>query len=278
MESIILYYNYNNDCDYKYDYNDNDKYYLNYFEKNILDHNHSYIGKFNIKNDYLNIKWNNNIIEDFLFQYKNKNEINIYKNIDIYKKIKIFYKHQYLCFFINNHSQIFNILKTIYGHIQYLHKDKLKIKWIFSKKELKETYILNNKRDTYYLMENNIENNKSIYFHKIYYFNNKKIYSKKIIIDDIYKIIYDKQKNIIGSFIKKDKDNTLNVLWNISNDYYFVKINNHYYSTIIIKNIYKLININNTIFYFYKNKLQEHLLSKSLTNESLSSLQIINIH
>ena len=238
-------------------------FFLNYFEKKIYNLKSNFLGIFNIINDLLEVTWNNKLIEEFIFHRKNNEFINIYKimNNNIIN-INIFHKKWFLNFTINNNTnQIYNSLEQIYGNIQKISDTEIKIIWLNNKYEHidVEEFILNTQNNYYYLVEqqyNLIEKD----FKKIYnikYLQGIKIITKKILLDNLYNIIYDfTNLSIIGSF--KIFENLFYIKSNLLNETIFININNVnnvLYSEIILKYIYKSIIIKNNKFYFYNKKL-----------------------
>jgi len=182
-------------------------FFLNYFEKKIYNLKSDFLGIFNIMNDLLQVTWNNKLIEEFIFHSKNNEFINIYKiTYNNIININIFHKKWFLNFIINNNTnQIYNSLEQIYGNIQKISDTKIKIIWLNNKYEHFdiEEFILNAQNNYYYLIDqqdNLIEKD----FKKIYnikYLHRKKIITKKILLDNLYNIIYDfNNLNIIGTF------------------------------------------------------------------------------
>jgi len=238
-------------------------FFLNYFEKKIYNLKSDFLGIFNIMNDLLQVTWNNKLIEEFIFHSKNNEFINIYKiTYNNIININIFHKKWFLNFTINNNTnQIYNSIEQIYGNIQKISDTEIKIIWLNNKYEHidVEEFILNTQNNYYYLVEqqyNLIEKD----FKKIYnikYLQGIKIITKKILLDNLYNIIYDfTNLSIIGSF--KIFENLFYIKSNLLNETIFININNVnnvLYSEIILKYIYKSIIIKNNKFYFYNKKL-----------------------
>ena len=233
-------------------------FFLNYFEKKVLNLKNDFLGFFYIKNDSLQIKWNNKLIEEFTFHTKNNELINIYKNIDEHNTIiNIIHKKWSLQLIINNNTnQVFNSLEQIYGIFQKINNNTIKINWqhnIYEHRVIEE-FILNSENNNYYLIEEDTFINKDLKKIYIKYLNGKKIIKKQLILDELYNIIYDFiNLNIIGSF--KIFENKYYIQSNLLNECIFYKINNILYSEIILKYIYKSIIIENNKFYLYKKKL-----------------------
>jgi hypothetical protein len=233
-------------------------FFLNYFEKKVFNLNNDFLGFFCIKNDSLQITWNNKLIEEFIFHTKNNELINIYKNINENNtNININHKKWSLKLIINNNTnQIFNSLDKVYGIVQKINNTTIKINWqhnIYEHDEIEE-FILNLENNNYYLIE---DIPIKIDFKKMYiikYLKGSKIINKKILIDKLYNIIYDLNNlNIIGSY--KIIENKYYIQSNLLNECIFSKINGILYSEIILKYIYKLIIIENNKFYLYKKNI-----------------------
>ena len=235
-------------------------FFLNYFEKKVFNLKNDFLGFFYIKNDSLQITWNNKLIEEFIFHSKNNELINIYKNINENNtNINIIHKKWSLKLIINNNTnQVFNSsLGQIYGIVQKINGNIIKINWqynIYEHKEV-EKFILNLENNNYYLIEEDTFIEKD--FKKIYnikYLNGKKIIKKQLLLDELHNIIYDfNNLNIIG--IYKIIENKYYIQSNLLNENIFSKINDILYSEIILKYIYKSIIIESNKFYFYKKKL-----------------------
>ena len=133
-------------------------FFLNYFEKKVFNLKNNFLGFFYIKNDSLQITWNNKLIEEFIFYSKNNELINIYKNINENNtNINIIHKKWSLKLIINNNTnQVFNSsLEQIYGIVQKINGNIIKINWqynIYEHKEV-EKFILNLENNNYYLIE-----------------------------------------------------------------------------------------------------------------------------
>ena len=233
-------------------------FFLNYFEKKVLNLKNDFLGFFYIKNDSLQITWNNKLIEKFIFHTKNNELINIYKNINEHNtNINIIHKKWSLQLIINNNTnQVFNSLEQIYGIVQKINSTNIKINWQHNtyEHEMIEEFILNSQNNNYYLIEEDILIKKD--FKKMYikYLNGKKIIKKQILLDELYNIIYDfNNLNIIGSF--KIFENKYYIQSYLLNEPIFSKINDILYSEIILKYIYKSIIIENNKFYIYKKEI-----------------------
>jgi hypothetical protein len=233
-------------------------FFLNYFEKKVFNLKNDFLGFFNIKNDSLQITWNNKFIEEFIFYTKNNELINIYKNInEHHTDINIIHKKWSSQLIINNNTnQVFNSLEQIYGIIQEINNNTIKINWQNNiyEHEVIEKFILNSENNNYYLMEEDILIKND--FKKIYikYLKGKKIIKKQILLDESYNIIYDfNNLNIIGSY--KIIETKYYIQCNLLNEYIFSKINDMLYSEIILKYIYKSILIENINFYLYKKEI-----------------------
>jgi hypothetical protein len=127
-------------------------------------------------------------------------------NCKLIGMINIIHKKWSLQLIINNNTnQVFNSLEQIYGIVQKINSNTIKINWqnnIYDHEAIEE-FILNSENNNYYLIEedslikNNLKNKKTY----IKYLNGKKIIKKQILLDESYNIIYDfNNLNIIGSY------------------------------------------------------------------------------
>ena len=178
-------------------------FFLNYFEKKVFNLKNDFLGFFYIKNDSLQITWNNKLIEEFIFHSKNNELINIYKNINEHNtNINIIHKKWSLQLIINNNTnQVFNSLEQIYGIIQKINSNTIKINWQHNTYEhgMIEEFILNVENNNYYLIEEDIFIKKD--FKKMYI---KYLNGKNINISNSVKM-YD------GFLINKNWSETLNL-------------------------------------------------------------------
>jgi len=237
MEDIILEYN-----------NHKKNVILNHFN-NIIVNQDNEKGNFKLSDNKLQIIWDNNedIKEIFIFT-NTKNNIHIYKNIEINKNKIYIINNNIEDLYILNDKEIFKNNKIIgkYYYINYF----LTIEYLDLKKEI---YI--NIDDKYYL--------KSLYEKKIhlYYYKDDKIINTIFYMNDYNKYIYDEYDvyNECGNFILVN--NILNIYWhNNFNDHFMIEeTSNYYYSEYLLNNIFKkiLIHMNNDIqtYLIYKDRI-----------------------